>query len=64
MRDNIKCCPCCGGAAEILTENFDEKVFVQCTECGLSTSRYSVDKVVDGMNGKEWAVWRWNMRTK
>ena len=62
MESKIRICPCCGGEAEILNENFGEKVWVQCTECGLQTSRYNKDDVVNGMNGEEWAVFRWNRR--
>lgn len=62
MKKNIKDCPCCGGEAEIYDENFGKTVWVQCTECGLSTSRYEKSSVVDGMDGEAWATWRWNMR--
>ena len=62
MENDIKDCPCCGGYAEIFDENFGKTVWVQCTECGLSTSRYDKDSIVDGMDGEAWAKWRWNMR--
>lgn len=58
----IKHCPCCGGEADFFDENFGKTVWVQCTECGLSTSRYDKDFVLDNKNGEEWALWRWNMR--
>ena len=69
MEYKIKNCPCCGGEADIFKENYflkelfkKEEVWVQCTECGLSTSRYDKDVVVDNKNGEEWAVSRWNNR--
>ena len=62
MENKIKDCPCCGGVAETYDENFGKTVWVQCTECGLSTSRYDKDCIVDGKNGEEWAIWRWNLR--
>ena len=58
----IKRCPCCGGEADFFDENFGKTVWVQCTECGLSTSRHDKDFVLDNKNGEEWALWRWNMR--
>ena len=58
----IKRCPCCGGEADLFDENFGETVWVQCTECWLSTSRYDKGFVLDNKNGEEWASWRWNMR--
>ena len=62
MKNPIKNCPCCGGVAEVFNEDFGEAVWVQCTECGLSTSKYNKTFIVDGKNGEEWAIWRWNMR--
>lgn len=60
----LKDCPCCGGEAVILRENFGKTVWVQCTECGLSTSKYDLEPAVDQKNGLEWAVYRWNMRCR
>ena len=62
MIHELKDCPCCGGESNIFHENFGKTVWVQCTECGLSTSRYGFEPVVDGKNGLEWAMSRWNMR--
>ena len=62
MEYKIKDCPCCGGEADVFEENFGASVWVQCTECGLQTSRYDKNIVVDGRNGEEWAVCRWNSR--
>ncbi len=62
MESKIRRCPCCGGEAEFFEENFGEKVWVQCAECGLQTSRYNKNEVVNGMNGEEWATFRWNRR--
>lgn len=58
----LKNCPCCGGEADIFRENFGATVWVQCTECGLSTSRYNFEPVIDGKNGLEWACGTWNRR--
>lgn len=58
----IKECPCCGGEAELFEEDFGKTVFIGCTECGLHTARYDRNSVIDGKNGEDWAVWRWNMR--
>lgn len=60
--NKLKDCPCCGGEAALLTEDFGKTVFVGCTECGLHTARYDKEYIVDGMDGEKWAVWRWNMR--
>lgn len=62
MQYKIKSCPCCGGEADLFDENFGKRVWVQCTECGLQTSRYDKDVVVDGRSGEDWAVSRWNGR--
>lgn len=60
--DELKPCPFCGGEADLFEENFGKTVWVQCTECGLSTSRYDKDAIVDNKNGEEWATSRWNRR--
>ena len=62
MIHTVKDCPCCGGEADVYRENFGKTAWVQCMECGLATSKYDVDVVVDGKNGIEWAVSRWNTR--
>jgi Zn ribbon nucleic-acid-binding protein len=59
---NIKNCPCCGGEADIFEENFGNVVWVQCTECGLQTSRYNKEDIVSGLDGEQWALFRWNER--
>ena len=58
----LKDCPCCGGEAAIFRENFGKTVWVQCTECGISTSRYDFETVVDNLNGLVWAQIAWNRR--
>ena len=58
----LRDCPCCGGEADLFEENFGAKVWVQCTECGLQTSRYVKNEVVDNKDGEEWAILRWNNR--
>ena len=63
METKLKLCPCCGGEADYRTENFGATVWVRCTECGLSTSRYDTTNVVDGKSGKEWAAMSWNRRS-
>lgn len=62
MIHDVKDCPCCGGEANIFREDFGKTVWIQCTECGLSTSRYDTETVLDGRNGIEWAVTTWNRR--
>lgn len=62
MEYKIKDCPCCGGEADLFKENFGKTVWIKCTECGLQTSRYDKDAIVNNMNGEEWAVSRWNNR--
>ena len=64
MFHDIKKCPCCGGEASIFRENFGKTVWVQCTECGLSTSKYDFEPVVDNKNGLEWACGTWNRRKR
>lgn len=64
MLQDIKRCPCCGGEANILRENFGKTVWVQCLECGLSTSRYDLEPIIDNKNGLEWALLTWNRRTR
>lgn len=61
---DLKGCPCCGGEADIFRKNFGKTVWVQCTECGLSTSKYDLEPIIDGKNGLEWASSRWNMRCR
>ena len=46
-------CPCCGGYAHPMFENFGERVWIQCEVCGLQTSRYDVSPKVDGKTGGE-----------
>ena len=61
---DLRLCPCCGGDAEQFTEDFGKKVWVQCTVCGVQTSRYDADVVVDGKDGKAWADLAWNRRVR
>lgn len=60
----LKPCPFCGGEADYRLENFGATVWVQCCECGVSTSRYDGAEVVDGKNGKAWATIAWNRRVR
>ena len=64
MFHDLKDCPCCGGEANIFRENFGKTVWVQCTECGLSTSKYDLEPAIYNKSGLEWATSRWNMRCK
>ena len=63
-REKLKRCPCCGGDADYRTENFGATVWVMCTECGLSTSRYDTNLIIGSKGGMEWAAMTWNRRTK
>ncbi len=63
MLNEVKDCPCCGGYAEIFEDDSSNTVYVQCTECGLQTSKYPIDTSVDGLNGEQWALMRWNGRS-
>lgn len=60
--DKLEPCPFCGGEADYRTENFGARVWVQCLECGVSTSRYDTNLIVAGKGGKEWAIEAWNRR--
>ena len=60
----LKPCPFCGGEADYRTENFGARVWVQCLECGVSTSRYDTNLIVAGKGGKEWAKEAWNRRAE
>lgn len=60
----LKPCPFCGGTAEYSFEDFGKKVWIRCYICGVQTSKYDVDMLVDGKNGKEWAAIAWNRRIK
>lgn len=55
-------CPCCGGEAELFYEKYSDVAWVQCTECGLSTSKYRKTFIVDDKDGEERAIMRWNTR--
>lgn len=59
----LKKCPFCGGEADYRMENFGAKVWVRCEVCGVQTSRYDTDTIVDGRDGKAWATTAWNRRT-
>lgn len=37
---------------------------MQCLECGVQTSRYDTNLVVDGKGGKDWAKEAWNRRAE
>ena len=58
----LKPCPFCGGEADYRTENFGARVWVKCVICGVSTSRYDTNMIVDGKGGKDWATKAWNRR--
>ena len=58
----LKPCPFCGGEADYRTENFGGRIWVQCTVCGVSTSRYDANEVVDRKDGKAWATQAWQRR--
>ena len=58
----LKPCPFCGGEAYYSTENFGAKVWVRCCVCGVQTSRYDTNEIVDGKDGKAWATTTWNRR--
>ena len=60
---DLKSCPFCGGEADYRTENFGARVWVQCLECGASTSRYDTNLIVDDKGRKELATEAWNKRT-
>jgi hypothetical protein len=58
----LKPCPFCGGEANFLTENFGECVWVKCSVCGVQSSKYYKNAIVDGKNGegcgKDWFLTR------
>lgn len=58
----LKPCPFCGGEADYQTENFGAKVWVKCYVCGVQTSRYDTNLIVEGKGGKDWAATAWNRR--
>ena len=58
----LKPCPFCGGEANFLTENFGECVWVKCSVCGVQSSKYYKNAIVDGKNGEGWAAMTWNRR--
>lgn len=60
--DELKPCPFCGGEANFITENFGEYVWVKCSVCGVQSSKYFKNAIVDGKNGEEWAAMTWNRR--
>ena len=60
----LKPCPFCGCKADFRTENFGARVWVQCSVCGVATSRYDTNLIVCGKGGKEWAREAWNRRAE
>ena len=58
----LKNCPCCGGYAHPMFEDFGQTVWIQCDVCGLQTTRYPMHPKVDGKSGGEWACDTWNRR--
>lgn len=62
--NDLKPCPFCGGEANYLTENFGEYVWVRCGVCGVQTSKYYKNAIIDGKNGEERVTTAWNRRAR
>ena len=59
---HLKNCPCCGGYAHPLFEDFAQTVWIQCDTCGIRTGKYRVEDLVDGKSSGEQVLECWNRR--
>lgn len=57
----LKPCPFCGGEADY-QNNKSDYWWIQCLECGCTTSKYATDLFFGGKYGKDWAKEAWNRR--